>query len=91
MTQLTGITGFLMEYVQLTLVIVLAGLALKWLYNEVTGKNYYKKYPIGKAMDDLAKSGELKGKDVTKAIMEVDHSANRQFQAGQFTQNIRNQ
>lgn len=80
-----------MEYALPALGFALLVISIKWLYDEATGKNYYKKYPIAKALDVLSESGELKGKDITLAIMEVDPSANSQSQLRQFTQNIRKQ
>ena len=75
------------------LVVVLTIVAIgRWFYNNVaTGKCYYKRYPIAKAIDDLAKSGELKGKNIDSALSTINRNASREFQSGQFTQNIRKQ
>jgi hypothetical protein len=75
----------------LLLLLVIFFFAGRWYYNQASGRNYYKNYPVAKVIDDLAVSGELKGKDITKAISDIDLDASPQFQAGQFIQNIKKQ
>jgi hypothetical protein len=84
---------FIVSWKALTIFLIMAMVFATsyWIYSELSGRNYYKKYPIAKAIDDLAVSGELKGKDISKAITDIDLDASPQFQAGQFTQNIKKQ
>lgn len=91
--ELEAIYEFIVNWKALTIVLIMATVLATayWIYSELSGRNYYKKYPIAKAIDDLAVSGELKGKDISKAITDINLDASPQFQAGQFTQNIKKQ
>jgi hypothetical protein len=91
--ELEALYQFIISWKALTIALIMTVLfaTAYWLYSELSGRNYYKKYPIAKAIDDLAVSGELKGKDITKAISDIDLDATPQFQAGQFTQKIKKQ
>ena len=91
--ELEEVYEFIISWKALTIVLIMAIVfaTAYWIYNELSGRNYYKKFPIAKAIDDLAVSGELKGKDISKAITDIDLDASSQFQAGQFTQNIKKQ
>ena len=74
------------------LVFALAVLAaIKWLYDEWTGANYYRRYPIAKAMDELMNNGEMRGKDIMKALRAIDLAASKKIQAQQFVEHIRSQ
>ena len=88
--ELDSIFEFVISWKFLILTLMVVATAY-WLYNNISGRCYYKKYPIAKVIDDLAASGELKEKDISKAISDTDLDESRQFQAGQFKQNIKNQ
>ncbi|MEY8198540.1 MAG: hypothetical protein RPS47_04810 [Colwellia sp.] len=88
--------GTIIEDWSVVVLLVLIGisgtiLGITWLYNESTGKNYYRKYPIAKAMDDMAKNGELRGKDIQKAINSIDLRSSKSGQVEQFILNIQKQ
>lgn len=85
--ELNAIFEFIVSWKYLILTLMMIATAY-WLYNNLSGRSYYKKYPIAKVMDELAASGELNEEDISKAISDIDFDESRQFQAGQFKQNI---
>ena len=72
-------------------VIVIVAFAIRWFINEANGTNYYNKYPVAKAMDEMAASGELKDKDIMDAMSNIDYVASKKGQSEQFKTNIRSQ
>jgi uncharacterized ion transporter superfamily protein YfcC len=76
----------------LLFILVVMVFVIRWFINEANGNNYYRKYPVAKSMDNMAKNGELKSltsDDINSAIMSIDHTSAKEEQALQFEEYLR--
>ncbi|MEE9339751.1 MAG: hypothetical protein V3U87_16895 [Methylococcaceae bacterium] len=67
-------------------------LVIRWFINEANGNNYYRKYPVAKTMDNMAKNRELKSltpDDIDSAIMSIDRTSAKENQALQIEEYLR--
>ena len=73
-------------------VIIFLAVVIRWLINEANGSNYYKRYPIAKAMDEMTVSGELKDKtpdDIMNAMTSINLNTDKETQVRQFKESIK--
>ena len=73
------------------LAVVVVSFMFRVYFNVKNGAYYYNQYPMAKAMDEMAKTGELKDKDIVDAIRNIDDSASKEERSAQFKTNIHSQ
>lgn len=64
--------------------------AIRYLIDEWTGRNYYDKYPVAKAMDEMAKNSDpaYSYDNVMKSMSEIDFDKPKEQQVNQFQEQM---